>query len=537
MKARFLLVAACFAVYAFAPAQVLVAQSGPSTDWLSNWSPFASVADLPRSLPASGIAVPDLLSRPAPRVGLFWSVGNPAALPGERGDDWSSYRIEAGEASGDYRRPLDPGSTGSIKASVQGWSSAGDRGAAAGRFLVDNQSLGSPAFANSDRPFGSNPMVVVDTAGTSLGRTIARIEGAGGLRLGPVGLGLSLGFNAQETSTDAAPVPRRMRSATPAAVIGAVLAVPRVDRLEIGVHGRWQQTRHLTNLFTVAAPARVFHLSGYGDVRPVNISTSYRREIQRDAHAIGAGLSTHLAGTRVALFVEAGSADEEHFSAVLSVPPSDVWEAGSTTFGAAVHRNFLGDRVMLYGTARHFSLDGTVRLYDDGGQVNFAVDERLLDLSTEARVRVGEWDIGLHLSGINETRLRHDSLSARATDLRSWTTAGAAEVARGFGGGLSASAAIGLSAYNSSGSLPSLPDAGEAIQTYIAPELALYATNAVGRTGAFTLGWEPGAGRVTYLLRARFDSTEPTGSSFLSGAPRPPASWSGWKIMLGASLR
>ena len=66
-----------------------------------------------------------------------------------------------------------------------------------------------------------------------------------------------------------------------------------------------------------------------------------------------------------------------------------------------------------------------------------AVDERLLDLSTEARVRVGEWDVGLHLSGINETRLRHDSLSARATDLRSCTTAGAAEFARGFGDGLS----------------------------------------------------------------------------------------------------
>ena len=96
-----------------ADAQVLGTSDAPGGPelprWLTAWSPLAAVADLHRSLPGTEVSLPSLLTLPAPRVGSFWSAGNPGALPFENSDTYAQIRTGYKRYSGEYRRPLDAG--------------------------------------------------------------------------------------------------------------------------------------------------------------------------------------------------------------------------------------------------------------------------------------------------------------------------------------------------------------------------------------------------------------------------------------------
>jgi hypothetical protein len=184
------------------------------------WSALRPIADLEFAVPGAGLEFPRLLIRPAPRTGLFWSDGNPAGLALDPAAAWSGYTFESGRSNGEYRRTMEAATRSWTRLGAVGWTPAGERAAAAGRFLTDRGAWGAPYHANVVGPYGSSPLAVVDTTGTEVGRTTAVIEGAGALRLGPVAVGTVLGFDAQESSSVEAAVPRRFRSATPAGAIG-----------------------------------------------------------------------------------------------------------------------------------------------------------------------------------------------------------------------------------------------------------------------------------------------------------------------------
>lgn len=505
-------------------------------EWLARWSPLRPVADLSRTLPGTP-ALPGLLTTPQPRTGLFWTAGNPAALPADAAEAWSGYRGEWSGSSGEFRRPLDPGTVDATRLAAEGWRPVGERGGVAGRVLTDRLEFGTPAVAELSRPFGSNPLVVLDTAGEALGRTMARIEGAGGLRLGPVGLGVSLGFEARETRTLESPTPRAMRTAVPAVSLGATWAIPGTDRLELGVHGRWERGTHWFNLFSVAGPNRIYEVTGYGEVPPRDVSqTFYRRETERESLAAGGGLLARVAGARIVLFAERGETEDAHWSQESNDPAQDVWTAEGLTLGAAAERTFLDGRLDLHGAVTRSALDGRSRLDAVEDQIAFTADEARLDLSIDARLQLAAWTVGARAAGTHDARVRADSIAGMIADTRSWTTAGALEVARPLVAGFSASLGAAVATYKVAGSIPAPVVIGDVYRDYIGPELALDATDALSQTYSLTLLWAPPTRSAGLFLTARAGSTTPSTSRRLPLAPSLTSDRTTWAVVVGASL-
>jgi hypothetical protein len=511
--------------------------SDPGADWLAAWSPLRPVVDLPRLMPGTTLPMPGLLTAPAPRAGLFWTAGNPAALVAEQGDGWNAFQLEALSADGDYRRPLDPGTEEGTRLSAQGWGAAGGRSAAAGRLVLDRLESASPAHAAVAFPFGSSPLVILDTAASAMGHTAARIEGAGGVAIGPAALGVALGFHAQESRTLAAPVPRQIRVAAPAATLGATLAIPGTDHVHVGVHARWQRARQGIGLYSIAAATRIYQVSGYDEVRAMDlVAVFYNRDIQRESRGGGASLAATIAGARFVVYGEAGSTEEAHTSVQAVDPPSDTWTADGLSWGIAATRAFLGDRLDLHGTIRRASLDGITRLHEWEDLVIFTAEESRLDLALDGRLDLDPWTLGLRVAGTHESRLRTDSMAGMPAQLESWTTAGAAEVARAIARGLSAAVGFSVATYKPAGTIPAPEEPGNLFFGYVGPELVFYGTEALAYAAAGTLRWDAPGKRAAFHLQARVGSASPSGSIRLQMGPDTNATRAGWSLGLGATL-
>ncbi|UCG88084.1 MAG: hypothetical protein JSW71_05945, partial [Gemmatimonadota bacterium] len=235
--------------------------------WMWRWSPIAPLADLRRTLPGRDLPVTSLLSRSAPRVGLFWTAGVPGALPAEASDQRAEFRYVHSDRSGAFRRPLDPGVETHNAGAALAWGSLGGRGAGIGRVTVDRGTLDANAYADILEPYGSDPYSIADTIGDAVGRTAVRLEGAGGWRVGAFGLGLAAGYHQQETRTIASAVPRLYRNANPGLTAGVTVDLL-ASALQLALVGRWQQEVDQVSMYSVAAPSRVYPFSGYEDPVP-----------------------------------------------------------------------------------------------------------------------------------------------------------------------------------------------------------------------------------------------------------------------------
>lgn len=512
--------------------------SDPGAGWLTGWSPLRPISDLPRVIPGTTLALPGLLTTPAPRAGLFWTAGNPAALVAEQGDGWTAFQLETLSADGEYRRPLDPGTEEGTRLSAQGWGAAGTRSAAAGRLVLDRLESASPAHAAVAFPFGSSPLVILDTAASAMGHTAARIEGAGGVAIGPAALGVALGYQAQESRTLAAPVPRQIRVAAPAATLGATLAVPGTNRVHVGVHARWQRARQGIGMYSIAAATRVYQIAGYDEVGAMDlVGTFYNRDIQRESRGAGVALAATIAGARFVVFGEAGSTEEAHTSVQAVDPPSDTWTADGLSFGIAATRTFLSDRLDLHGTVRRASVDGLTRLHEWEDAVIFTAKESRLELALDGRLDLDPWTLGVRVAGTHESRLRTDSMADMPAEIESWTTAGAAEVARTIAGGLSASAGFSLATYKPAGFIPAPEEPAPLFVGFLGPELVFYGTKAMAHATALTLGWDPPTSRAAFYLQARFGSASPSGTRRFQMGPPADATRAGWTLGIGATLQ
>ena len=164
------------AVPASAQSLGLTPESGRPS-WLEAWSSLATRADLPRRL-AHVDAVPGALLLPAPRVGLFWTAGNPAALRAELNDTRTDFRFAAAHESGSFRRPLDPGGRSIQQAGGSGWTPVDRRLALTGRAEVNEERFDPGTSADVQEPYPTSPFVTLDTSATAMRRTSARLEGA-----------------------------------------------------------------------------------------------------------------------------------------------------------------------------------------------------------------------------------------------------------------------------------------------------------------------------------------------------------------------
>lgn len=509
------------------------AQSEP-LDWTRAWSPLQPLAELPRSLLGAGAGVPEVLVLPAPRVGIFWTAGNPAALLDEVGERRTEFRFDVSDASGAYRRPLDPGHESHGVGSAMVWGPLGERGAGIGRIVFDRGGFDRDFFSATFAPHTTEPYVVLDTLGDAAVRTAVTVEGAAGWKLGRLGLGLGLGYHQQETRTTESAVPKLNRTATPGVTGGATYDLG-FGGVRAGVFGRWRQTAELTSLFSVAAASRVYKFRGYTDPIAINlVSTLFGRRFERRAWAVGATLGAVRDAFSWTVFAQRERLTAENFESQTIDPLVDSWDAGGWTVGAAVQA-VVGTRRLLLTINAIASTVGGESVQADLDGVPFEADEYRVFASAELRLpRSRGWEGALRLSVARDRRKRSDGVEAVYSDLRAWRPLGAVEIARWFGNSVAVSVGGAVSEHNPSGALPSFSRMGPVYQNWIGPELALYGSEAHSRAGAATVRWRARPS-TAFWVRARSESTSPPRSDrTLPG--RPMGNRSMWNLTFGVVL-
>lgn len=518
-------------------AQVTGTESVPTVgtpDWLQRWSPLRPLGDAAREFPAAAAAFPSLLTLPAPRVGLFWSAGNPAGLPADIPDSWGRFTASAGGASGDYRRPLDPGSVEGTGLGSTGWRTLGEGGAVIGRVAVDRTTLSDGVHMNRVDPYTATPFAIVDTSGADVSRTEAVLEGAGGMRLGPVALGLALAFAPAETRTVAAPVPKVNVSARPAATAGIAWRVG--PALTIGAHGRWRRATQRLQHLAVAAGSRIYELAGFHEPIPLDLATYYSRRIETEAMGAGVSAGGTVLGTDWVLHGEVGELEEEFWDGSTDDETRDRWNATTLEAGLALQRPFRYADVEILATGRVLwsDLDGTAYLVE---RDTTAFDAEAGTLRLDADVRLTHpsgWSGALTLGTTRATHLRRDDLARVYVDLSSWSPTAAVEVGRALGRGFAASAGAAVAQYAPAGALPDPTEMGEVYRAWVAPEHMMYGTPAFSYAGETTLRWTHTSGSNVWL-RARYGSANRASSSYTFQF-NPEGERKAWVVALGVGL-
>ncbi|MGD2152898.1 MAG: hypothetical protein PVG79_06485 [Gemmatimonadales bacterium] len=477
-------------------------------EWARAWSPLAPLGELPRELPAGAAAFPELLTLPAPRVGLVWTAGNPAALPYEVEDSWVRFRAGLLEASGDLRRPLDPGAVSRRRLSAFGWRPLNGQAGVVGRVVVDRTNLKDGAFADVLRPYGSNPFVVIDTVGDELGRTAARLEGASGWRIGRLGLGLSLGYEAAETRTVASAAPRLNRSGAAGAVGGLALELSANGGLRLGVSGRWRRSTQHVQIYTIQTPTRVYEIQGYGEPVPLDLQpATYVRRLERDEWALGLSLAGRALGGHWALFARTENLSEGQHNEESNDPLTDRWEVDGWRAGAAYQRQ-LGEHLLLTAGVRASSLWGEARLADPEGVV-FTCDEERWAADVELRfLGPGGWEAAALLTLLREDRTRRDRLAGTRSEVRAWQRGAGVAIGRRLGSRFAVAASAGLAGHQPAGAIPDPAVMGPVFTESMGPALALSVTGGLATALSLAGRWQV-SGTAALWARVRYTSLAP----------------------------
>ena len=501
--------------------------------WLRPWSPLLWTAELPRTLPSKVLALPDALLSPSPRVGLFWTAGNPGAVAADIQDSFSLYAAGGGGEEGEYRRPLDPAEMTERHGASLAWRPFGERGAAIGSVRVTSSELRG-AMSDYDLAYPGSPYVVMDTAASDLGRTDVQLEGAGGWQIGRLGFGVALGYRAHRTRTVAAPVPRSLSVADPGAGAGLTWSVS--PGLTLGVHGRWRSHVERVSLYTVAAPSRVYRLQGYFEPPPQDLAGGfYSRRLEREGYAGTVSAGGSLAGLTWTAFVESGTQEERQFPAQDVTPDVDTWRSDALTFGGAIVRPLRSRNGQLSLSGRYTSLSGDAGRGDLPDTVTFVGDERVFHGGGELRLDAGA---SVRLVGSfvvrYEDRARTDQLAHVGSTMRSWTNGfGLAAVFRPSAR-LQVSPAVANTWYGAGGGIPDPLKMGKAFGRYVAPEMAVAVSDAGVRAAALTTLWSIRNGTGIWGT-VRYVSLSPSGEA-ISLPFQPDGSRTRWSIELGVRV-
>jgi hypothetical protein len=474
-----------------------------------------------------------MLLWPAPRAGLFWTAGNPGALPFELDERYSAFRVALDGADGAYRRPLDPARASDVGLRAVAWAPVRARGAAVGRARVSRIDLRRP-LSDYDAPYAGSPYVLMDTAASRLGHTEAALEGAAGWRLGRFGFGLALAYRAQHSRTEAAPVPRVLSAADPGASVGAVWRAS--ARLRLGLHGRWRAHAERVLLYSVAASSRVYWLQGYFEARPQDIAAGfYQRRLERDGLAASLSAAGEAAGATWTAFVERGDQEERQHPPGDNDPASDIWTTDAWTVGAAVQRS-LGARASAMLSGRYIALSGRARRGDLPDTVTFVADESVLDVGADI-VIAPAGARGPQLAGRvvirRENRARRDQIALLRSDLACWTTGFGVAVAYRPWPTFAVAAGGALARYGAGGVIPDPAGLGPAYRAYVAPELALQASDARATAATLSVLW---AVLPAGSLWARASRSSLRGSSDVRLSLAPGGERAAWSLEMGIVL-
>jgi hypothetical protein len=471
----------CLGVSVLLP-MVAAAQSAgldPNRDlpvWMRAWSALSAGADLPRRLPGAGTATSALFFG-APRVGAFWTAGNPAGLVADVRDSRSDFGAAYRRQSGNYRRPLDPGAAKLMQVSGQSWRGFSNSVSLLGRVSFDQERYDPGTRADMTDPFSSGPLVTTDTSGAPVRRTRALLEGVAGWRSGRWGIGVSAGYEARENSSILTTVTRRDLLNTPAAVLGVSRGLG--GTVTLGAYSRFLHRSETIRLIPGSGATNVYDLLGYREVTPIGVlTTPYYRRREENARSFGLSLDGG-SRTRWTVYGQANSLHDRLWRQQSDRPPKDAWDATGWSAGGAVQRP-LGTRWLATLHARAVSLTGKADLAEDTLGVFFTANESLLEVEAELRrmPEPGGWS-GVLIAGFDrQSRNRRDLAATVETRISSATPWVGLEVGGRVSGRLSLSIGGAIAAYGPTSALPDPTLRGPVYQVYVAPEVDLYGRTA-----------------------------------------------------------
>ncbi len=482
--------------------------SGATEVWWAAWSPLVPPAESSRP-PVPTPVFPTVLGPALPRVGLHWTAGNPGSLPFEVGEARTNFHALHSTETGAYRRPLDPGHIRRIRVSAGGWTPVDASGGTVGAVSVERTSLGSGAPSDVADPYGMSPHLVADDSGTDLGGTVARLEGAGGWRLGPFGLGLAAAYMSWDTRTGEAVFPRSQRGSRAGAVVGLA---GEAGAVVLGARARWfGEVQALSVSNRSAEVMQVYLFEGFGE--PISQELGYRqaysRRIDRDGNGFGFSGMMNLGDLKLVLFGEWETFSDKQSQQRVNDPPTDRWEASGPRLGAATQGSIAdGTAAFLAHVVWYrFSGEGTRAGLEEEGTL-FDATEEVWHGSAELRIRPKEnWTVATHVDLARNHRHRRDLLVHVISSLSTWRPALALEAAHDMGI-FAVSAGVGVAWQTPRGGIPDPKYHQEDYRNWIAPEHTYEATGSMSRSALLTVSWNAPQGNHVYL-ELRFDRATP----------------------------
>ncbi len=281
----------------------------------------------------------------------------------------------------------------------------------------------------------------------------------------------------------------------------------------------------------------VHQLQGYFEPEPILLGGTnpvYRRRIEQEAWVLGLAAGGTAGPVAWTVFGERAWNEEWQSSQARDDPPTDRWHAEATTLGAAGQARLGEDLLLATLDVRWTGLEGFARRHDIDGTI-FAADEDALSVAAELRVppRTDGWTAAMRVSVRRESRSRRDALAEFGTEIEGWVHGFAVEVGRRRHVGLAWSVGYALALYSRSATIPDPASQGPAYQRLIAPELGVYATEALAHGGALTLRWPRSWG--SFWSRAGYGRLEPRGESQRLGFA-PGGHRRCWSMTLGVLL-
>lgn len=460
--------------------------------WMRSWSALGSRADLPRRLPGAGTATSAFLFG-APRLGSFWTAGNPAGLADGASDARSDFQGTMSRQSGDYRRPLDPGAARLLQVAAQSWKGFSPNFSLLGRVIFDQERLDPGTRSDFTEAFPSSPFVSTDTSGGPLRRTRTVLEGAAGWRWGRWNAGITSGYEARDQLSTLSTIVRRVRSVTP----GLGLGVSRqLGGAQLGAFARLRYTAETALLYPRTGNGRVYELTGYREAALIAVSSYYYRRRRQVVSSFGGTLDGHAGIARWTLYAAAERQAERLTRQEQDDPALDRWDQSGWSAGGAFQRSF-GPRWLLTLHARGVSLSGKGDLALDSAAVIFQAEESALETELEIRMLSPDqgWTGTLTLGLGRESRSRRDSTTGLATKITSGTPSIGLELGRHLSPHLFAALGGAVAWYGPTSIMPTPDKRGPIYRYYFAPEYALYSSRSSPTAVSFLIRYavSPGA--------------------------------------------
>ena len=514
------------------PAQGLDEYQSP-TRQRAAWSALRPIAEPTADTPEAP-SLPGLLSNWAPRVGLFWTLGLPAALP----DELDSARTDVGVAdlhrTGTYRDPLVAPTDIVNSYRLDAWRRPSARSGVVVSAELERRTLWG-SLTDADAPMSSSPFVTTDTSTAPLRRSRLALDGAEGWRLGSWGAGVTLGYESMSEQSDFARQLRSDRSSA-AGVGGALTRALLGPRLTVALFGRYLYRTEQLSVAGVPFADIAYPMLGLSEPQPLVLAKqAYNRLTTRDAVAGGGAIEGDAVGAHVVAYLTRERLREGQSTALEESPPTDYWTTGGWRGGAAVERSVAPLGVTIRATGEWRSGDGSATLANVRGTV-LRSSEREFTGQVAARwaPAASPWMADGGVATRRFDRLMHDDLAELDTQLLSWTPAGWLELSRAVTTRLALSAGYAAAQYVPAARIPAGETLGPQFQRLLAPALEMQGTPALSQRVGLGARWRLGTTARVWLTVDRLRTTP--GDVGIVAPFRPRGDRTGWDVSAGYTV-